>query len=44
MKGKFDFFEPLLKKMAKFLRERETGGTNFVSSPMASHNMTLIEV
>ena len=33
-----------MQKMAKFLRERETGGTDFVSSPMASHNMTFIEV
>ena len=30
--------------MAEFLREIETGGTDFVSTPMGPYNMTFIEV
>ena len=44
MKGKFGCYEPFLQKMAEFLREREIGGTDFVSTPMGAHNMIFIEV
>ena len=33
-----------LQKMAEFLRERGTCGTDLVSTPMGAHNMTFIEV
>ena len=38
--AEFDLF---LQKLAEFLRERGTCGTDFVSTPMGAHNMTLIE-
>ena len=34
----------IFAKMAEFLREIETGGTDFVSTPMGAHNMIFIEV
>ena len=44
MKVKFGCYESFLqKKKAEFLREREIGGTDFVSTPMGAHSMIFLK-